>query len=110
MRRKSEAIEFDLEHVPRKSEPLLWVPDQILGAYGEVATKGPTGAGRARGKGQSGRLRCTRRARDSARAGAHETQDCRLSLPFPLGVAFSDGIPSLTTHMSSCAGKSRLSG
>ena len=23
MRRKSEAIEFDLEHVPRKSEPLL---------------------------------------------------------------------------------------
>ena len=40
MRRKSEAIEFDLEHVPRKSEPLLWIPDQILGAYGEVATKG----------------------------------------------------------------------
>lgn len=40
MRRKSEAIEFDLEHVPRKSEPLLWVPDQILGAYGEVVTKG----------------------------------------------------------------------
>lgn len=38
--RKSEAIEFDLEHVPRKSEPLLWVPDQILGAYGEVVTKG----------------------------------------------------------------------
>ena len=40
MRRKSEAIEFDLEHVPGKSEPLLWVPDQILGAYGEAVTKG----------------------------------------------------------------------
>ena len=39
MRRKSETIEFGLEHVPGKSEPLLWVPDQILGAYGEVATK-----------------------------------------------------------------------
>lgn len=38
--RKSETIEFDLEHMPRKSEPLLWVPDQILGAYGEVVTKG----------------------------------------------------------------------
>ena len=40
MRRKSEAIEFDLEHVPGKSEPFLWVPDQILGVYGEVVTKG----------------------------------------------------------------------
>jgi hypothetical protein len=51
MRRKSEAIEFDLEHVPGKSEPLLRIPDQILGAYGEVVTKGPAGARRARGKG-----------------------------------------------------------
>ena len=28
----------------------------------------------------------------------------------PSGVAFSDSMPSLTTRMSSCAGKSRLSG
>ena len=40
MRRKGEALNFDLEHVPGKDEPLLWVPDQILGAYGEVITKG----------------------------------------------------------------------
>ncbi len=40
LRRKGEAREFDLEHVPGSSEPLLWVPDQILGAYGEVLTKG----------------------------------------------------------------------
>ena len=40
MRRKSEAAEFDLEHIPGDSEPLLWVPDQILGAYGEMVTKG----------------------------------------------------------------------
>ena len=51
MRRKSEAIEFDLEHVPGKSEPLLRIPDQILGAYGKVVTKGPADARRARGKG-----------------------------------------------------------
>lgn len=40
MRRKGEVFGFDLEHVSGKSEPLLWVPDQILGAYGEVVTKG----------------------------------------------------------------------
>ena len=40
MRRRGEALDFDLEHVPGKDEPLLWVPDQILGAYGEVITKG----------------------------------------------------------------------
>ena len=40
MRRKGEAATFDLEHVPGECEPLLWVPDQILGAYGEVVTKG----------------------------------------------------------------------
>ena len=40
MRRRGEALDFDLEHVPGKAEPLLWVPDQILGAYGEVITKG----------------------------------------------------------------------
>lgn len=40
MRRKGEALNFDLEHVPGKDEPLLWVPDQILGAYGEVITRG----------------------------------------------------------------------
>lgn len=40
MRRRGEALSFDLEHVPGKDEPLLWVPDQILGAYGEVITKG----------------------------------------------------------------------
>ena len=40
MRRKGEAFGFDLEHVPGKSEPLLWVPDQLLGAYGEVITSG----------------------------------------------------------------------
>ena len=43
MRRKGEALDFDLEHVPGKDEPLLWVPDQILGAYGEVITKGANG-------------------------------------------------------------------
>ena len=40
MRCRGEATEFDLEHVPGSSEPLLWVPDLILGAYGEVITKG----------------------------------------------------------------------
>ena len=40
MRRRGEALNFDLEHVPGKDEPLLWVPDQILGAYGEVITRG----------------------------------------------------------------------
>lgn len=40
MRSKGEALTFSLDHVPGRDEPLLWVPDQILGAYGEVVTKG----------------------------------------------------------------------
>lgn len=40
MRRKGEVATFDIEHISGKSEPLLWVPDQILGAYGEAITNG----------------------------------------------------------------------
>ena len=41
MRRKIEAYSFRIDHCSGDEEPLLWVPDQILGAYGEVALSGP---------------------------------------------------------------------
>jgi hypothetical protein len=39
-RREGEAAAFDIEHISGKSEPLLWVPGQILGAHGEAITNG----------------------------------------------------------------------
>ena len=62
-----------------------WVPDQVLGACGEAIAKGATPAGAAHGMRQRRPSACARCPPDSARAGAHETQDVRLSLPFPLG-------------------------
>ena len=41
MQRRGEAAGLVLAHSSGIEEPLLWVPDQILGAYGEVALSGP---------------------------------------------------------------------
>ena len=40
MRQRKDVRVFRIDHYSGKEEPLLWVPDQILGAYGEVALSG----------------------------------------------------------------------
>ena len=88
MRRRGEALDFDLEHVPGKDEPLLWSPTRFSAHTERRSRRVPAESGRILGGGLSGPSTCARCPRDSARAGAHDTQDCRLSLPFPLGGGF----------------------
>lgn len=41
MRRKGQIESIDIIHRRAENEPLLWIPDQILGAYGDVLCGNP---------------------------------------------------------------------